>query len=121
MLGVSSFSWRQVAVDTITGAATAGAGAYLKSSGGVFTNAAGDLSAAGRATQAVAGYAGTVVGNTIVGRDAHFSWNAVAQTAVGAYVSAKIGGELPITQGGSPGKNITTNSGVESNWRQYPF
>lgn len=99
-MGATSFSWRQVAVDGITSAVTAGFGQWAKGTKAL-SNGAGALNTAGRVAQGVVSYGGSVVSNAAVGRDTNFSWNAVAASAVGAFVSAKVGGRLPVTQGGT--------------------
>jgi YD repeat-containing protein len=100
-LGVSQFSWKQVLADGITNAVTYGAGKYMQGEVGTLATATGKLTTTGRVLEGVIGYGGSVVGNAAVGKDAHFSWNAVAANVVGSYLSAKLGGELPINQGGS--------------------
>ncbi|MEG3184630.1 hypothetical protein SNE34_11480 [Lysobacter erysipheiresistens] len=108
-MGVTSFSWRQVAADGITNAITAGAGQALAGTS-AFGKAAADgtraLNTAGGVAQGVASYGGSVVSNAIVGRDTNFSWNAVAASAVGSFLSANTGGRLPLSQGGSSTGNF---------------
>jgi hypothetical protein len=96
-MGVTSFSWRQVAVDGITTAITMGAGAAMANAGKAaveagkasrWINEAGKLSTLGRVTQGAITFGGSVVANAAVGRDTNFSWNAVAANVVGSYVSA---------------------------------
>src|SRR5690606_23750624 len=109
--GLASFSWRDVAVDGITSALSAGISEGLKGAGNAAAagktyktvdavNNLRELNALGRVIQGVGNYAGGVVASTVVGRDTNFSWSAVAATAVGSYVSAKLGGEVPGLKGG---------------------
>ncbi|MFC0677967.1 putative Ig domain-containing protein [Lysobacter korlensis] len=103
-LGVTSFSWRQVAVDGITAGITAGMGQYLAGTA-TFGKLAADgtrvLKTAGKVAQAVSTYGGSVVANATVGRDTNFSWKAVAATAASAYIGAAAGLDkgLAITKG----------------------
>jgi hypothetical protein len=109
VMGQGSFSWRGVAAGAVTGAITAGAGQLIagadslnKIVGGVSEG----LNTAGRVVQGVTGYGASVVGNATAGLDTGFSWNAVAASAMGAFLSAKLGGRVPLTQGGGMGGNI---------------
>src|SRR5690606_28266182 len=103
--------WRDVAVDGITSALSAGISEGLRGAGNAAAagktyktvdavNNRRELNALGRVIQGVGNYAGGVVANTVVGRDTNFSWSAVAATAVGSYVSAKLGGKVPGLKGG---------------------
>jgi len=111
-MGVTSFSWRQVAADGVTTAITMGAGEWLKSTAKIvdgvkqasqFVDQAGKLTVLGRVTQGAINYGGSVVASTVVGRDANFSWNAVAASVVGSFASAKLGGKVPYLEGGDIG------------------
>lgn len=106
-LGVSSFSWRNVAAGAVTGAITAGVATGL--SGVNALNTAGQLNTWGRAIQGAANYGGSVIANAAMGNNTHFSWNAVAASAVGAAVSAQVGGRVPTIQGGSAGSGLVNN------------
>jgi hypothetical protein len=102
--GVSSFSWRQVAVDGISAGITAGMGSYLSGVGKLTTTAANGvatLNSAGRVVQGLASYGGSVVANATVGRDTNFSWNAVATTAVSSYLGSELNpnGSVSLTDG----------------------
>lgn len=109
-VGLASFSWKDVAHDGITSALAAGLSGTLRGAGKAadtgltYTYDAVKnvrvLNPLGRVLQGVGNYAGGVVANTVVGRNTHFSWSAVAATAVGSYVSAKLGGKVPGLQGG---------------------
>jgi LysM repeat protein len=102
-MGATSFSWRNVAAAGITTALTAGIGAGLQQVGAFTQGAkvAGQLNKIGQTVQGVAGYGASVVGQAATGQDAHFSWAAVAATAVGSALSANLGGKLPLTKGGT--------------------
>jgi hypothetical protein len=120
-MGVASFSWKQVAVDGITNAVTAGATSWLSGAGKAantaskFYTVADDgtraLTTLGRAAQGAISYGGSIVANAAVGRDTNFSWNAVAASVVGSYASAKTGGRLPVTQGGTSSGNFISDFG----------
>ena len=92
-LGVSSFSWRSIASNAVSAGLTAGLGAYLGKPGkfsNLKTPGTNNLNPLGRMVQGIGNYASGVVANAAAGRDAHFSWKAVAATAVGAYLGAKL-------------------------------
>lgn len=104
--GVTSFSWKQVAVEGISAGITAGFGQWARgvdalTKGGEVVNGVQQLGTAGRVAQGLVSYGGAVVANATVGRDTYFSWDGVAATAIGSYIGAKIGIEetLPVTDG----------------------
>jgi hypothetical protein len=139
-LGVASFSWRQVAVDGIVAGITAGAGQALAgtSTFGTLKDGVRVLNTAGRVLNGVVSYGGSVVANAAVGYDTNFSWNSVAATAVGAYLSTKVPGVSLMDQG-SPGSGIVNGTangiisggiaatsrrlvgGGEQDWRQIAW
>ena len=101
--GVTTFSWRDVAVAGISAGLTAGLGQALLGVEKLTTtiNGVKTLNAGGRVLQGIGSYGSSVVANAAVGRDTHFSWTSVAATAVGSYLSAKINpnGTLPLSKG----------------------
>jgi hypothetical protein len=106
LAGLCSFSWKQVAVDGVVAGVTAGFGTYLQGVSAFTKAGTATLNTMGKVVRGVAGYGTSVIANAAVGRDANFSWKAVAATAVGAYIGAKlnIGKPIGITAG-------TTQSG----------
>lgn len=139
-LGVASFSWRQVAVDGIVAGITAGAGQALAgtSTFGTLKDGVRVLNTAGRVLNGVVSYGGSVVANAAVGYDTNFSWNSVAATAVGAYLSTKVPSVSLMNQGspwagivngtanGIVGGGIAATSrrlvgGGEQDWRQIAW
>ena len=107
MMGVTSFSWKNVLTETAVSAVTMGVGAGLAKvagdAGNVFVKAAsagGGLTAAGRAVQGVAGFATGAAARKALGQSSDFSWAGLAASAVGSYASAKLGGRLPPGWGG---------------------
>jgi hypothetical protein len=132
-LGVTSFSWRQVAVDTLVGAATAGIGEGFKALANsaktaeatsriarlasIFTEGAGEsmkLTTWGRVAQGVGGYLSGVAANKIVNRDTNFSWGQVAATALSSYISAELNpsGSFEIfDEGSSLGRGLNRFAG----------
>ena len=121
-MGATSFSWKQVASDGITNAITMGAGealtgvnAFTKGAK-VLEDGTKTLNTLGRVTQGVVAYGGSMVASVAVNRDTNFSWNAVAASVAGSYVSAKTGGRLPLTEGGSSsGKFVNDLGGLLMN------
>jgi YD repeat-containing protein len=112
VLGLTHFSWKQVAADGITAAITAGASSYLSNTStfGKAVEAGRALNRAGQVASQVINYAGSVVANAAVGRDAHFSWGAVAATAVGAYVSSYLP-EFKFASGNGPTSKFVNDFG----------
>ena len=116
-MGMASFSWRAVAVDGITSALSAGLGELLKGAGSASASGATyktvteagktfrQLTPLGRVLQGVGNHAGGMVAQVATGQDTNFSWNGVAAAAVGSYVSAKLGGRVPLLGGGDPSTN----------------
>ncbi|MEG3185248.1 LysM peptidoglycan-binding domain-containing protein, partial [Lysobacter erysipheiresistens] len=89
VMGVSTFSWRNVAAGAITGAITGGIAQGLGSVGEAMTQGgfAGFTKAAGLAvTNAGANYAG----QKLAGVDTSFSWKSIAASAVTSLVTAKV-------------------------------
>ena len=96
--GVSSFSWRQVAADGISAGISAGVGSYLQGFSSLSKlNAAGEVVAngLGRVVNGAVSYGASVVANTVVGRDANFSWKNVAASAFGSYAAGVITDRIP--------------------------
>ncbi|KRB09208.1 putative Ig domain-containing protein [Lysobacter sp. Root690] len=87
LMGVSSFSWRNVAAGAITGAITAGVGA--SSFGRALAGA--DY---GNVAMAAIGSAANYVGQKAAGLNVAFSWRNLAASAVSSAVSSKINGAL---------------------------
>ena len=100
-MGVTQFSWKNVAVSAIAGGLTAGLASELSASSTFAT--AGRLNLAGRVVQGVGAYGSTVLANAVVGNQTGFSWKGVAASAIGAFASAELGGQLPTIQGGTSG------------------
>lgn len=88
-MGVSSFSWRNVAVGAITGAITGGitAASGFKSIGAALEASKYGTAAAMAVGNAAAGY----VGQKLAGVDVSFSWKNIAASTVANLVGAKVG------------------------------
>jgi LysM repeat protein len=113
-MNLASFSWRDVAVDGLTAAFSAGIAEGLKGAGSAAeagrtyetVNNVRRLNTYGKVLQGLGNHAGSVVANATVGRDTNFSWSGVAAAAVGSYVSAKLGGRVPVADGGNPASQL---------------
>jgi YD repeat-containing protein len=116
-MGVASFSWRSAAAAGVTAAITAGAGAWLHGAGKVAeaskfyttTDGVRSLTQLGKFAQGVAAYGGGVVGSAATGQKTNFSWSAVAASAIGSFVSVKLGGRLSVLSGGETGPNFLSD------------
>ena len=116
-MGVASFSWRSAAAAGVTAAISAGAGAWLHGAGKVAeaskfyttTDGVRSLTQLGKFVQGVAAYGGSVVGNAATGQKTNFSWSAVAASAIGSFVSVKLGGRLSALSGGETGGGFLSN------------
>ncbi|MGG6463071.1 putative Ig domain-containing protein [Solilutibacter silvestris] len=99
-MGVSEFSWKNVAVAAVAGGLTAGLGSAMQGSSALYNSSAQQFTTLGRVVQGVGSYGATVAANAVMGNHTGFSWKGVAAAAVGAYVSAELGGKLSVLQGG---------------------
>ncbi|WP_231590824.1 hypothetical protein [Grimontia sp. AD028] len=78
---VDSFSWKQVALSAVAGAATAGVNSSsLAGTKEILTNSA-------------ASYGANYLGSKVLGQDVSFSWKNLAASVVGSLVGSKVGGE----------------------------
>jgi hypothetical protein len=105
---IDHFSLKDAVVGGITNAVGAGLGKYLTTFDALTKGAkvVGQLNHVGRVLQGVGNYAGSIVANAAVGRDAKFSWAGVAAAAVGAGVSSVLGGSIPLLEGGASSGNF---------------
>ena len=87
-LGVTSFSWRQAAMDGVTAALTAGLA--NGSAMGKMAKVLGNNRFATGAVSGVLGNLGNQAIQRVVGMEAHFSWKSVAASAVSSGISASV-------------------------------
>ena len=101
-MGVASFSWRSALVSGAATAATAGlAGAAQAGRLGAILAGTGKTATAARAVvAAMAGQVTSYGASRALGLEASFSWKSIAASAVGAALTANIGG-VPLAEGGS--------------------
>ncbi|QWF18238.1 putative Ig domain-containing protein [Lysobacter capsici] len=109
VMGVSSFSWRQVAADGITAGITAGVGSYLQTLPALSKiNSAGRMvnTGLGRVASGVLNYGASVVGKAVTGQSTDFSWKNIAATAITAYVTEPVLQRTPQIRGRGAIKGI---------------